>query len=102
MGRTWASTARPTSRRSRASGRSSTSAPATWAIRSSTPRSARSACTSATTATSQTARGLSEYLWRIEQVSHAVANGYFVGTINRVGIEPLGDNDFYGQSYFAD
>ena len=28
-----------------------------------------------------------EYLWRIEQVSHAVANGYFVGTINRVGIE---------------
>ena len=28
-----------------------------------------------------------------------VANGYFVGTINRVGIEPdLGDDDFYGQS----
>jgi N-carbamoylputrescine amidase len=25
-----------------------------------------------------------------------------VGAINRVGIEPLGDNDFYGQSYFAD
>jgi beta-ureidopropionase len=51
---------------------------------------------------SATSRGLSEYLWRIEQVSHAVANGYFVGTINRVGIEPLGENDFYGQSYFAD
>ncbi|HSO29925.1 MAG TPA: nitrilase-related carbon-nitrogen hydrolase [Candidatus Sulfomarinibacteraceae bacterium] len=51
---------------------------------------------------SATSRGLSEYLWRIEQVSHAVANGYFVGTINRVGIEPLGDDDFYGQSYFAD
>ena len=32
-----------------------------------------------------TSRGLSEYLWRIEQPSHAVANGYFVGTINRVG-----------------
>jgi len=31
-----------------------------------------------------------------------VANEYFVGTINRVGIEPLGDDDFYGQSYFAD
>ena len=46
--------------------------------------------------------GLSEYLWRIEQLSHAVANGYFVGTINRVGIEPLGDDDFYGQSYFCD
>ena len=28
---------------------------------------------------SATSRGLSEYLWRIEQVSHAVANGYFVG-----------------------
>ena len=51
---------------------------------------------------SATSRGLSEYLWRIEQVSHAVANGYFVGTINRVGIEPLGEDDFYGQSYFVD
>jgi beta-ureidopropionase len=27
---------------------------------------------------------------------------YYVGTINRVGIEPLGDDDFYGQSYFVD
>ena len=27
---------------------------------------------------------------------------YYVGAINRVGIEPLGDNDFYGQSYFVD
>ncbi len=51
---------------------------------------------------SATSRGLSEYLWRIEQVSHAVANGYYVGTINRVGIEPLGEDDFYGQSYFVD
>jgi N-carbamoylputrescine amidase len=52
---------------------------------------------------SATSRGLSEYLWRIEQPSHAVANGYFVGTINRVGIEAeLGDDDFYGQSYFVD
>src|SRR5215475_10552628 len=52
---------------------------------------------------SATSRGLSEYLWRIEQVSHAVANGYFVGTINRVGIEKdIGDDDFYGQSYFVD
>ncbi len=25
-----------------------------------------------------------------------------MGTINRVGIEPLGDDDFYGQSYFVD
>jgi N-carbamoylputrescine amidase len=51
---------------------------------------------------SATSRGLSEYLWRVEQVSHALANGYFVGTINRVGVEPLGDDDFYGQSYFCD
>lgn len=50
---------------------------------------------------SATSRGLSQHLWRIEQTSHAIANGYFVGTINRVGVEPLGDNDFYGQSYFA-
>ena len=51
---------------------------------------------------SATSRGSSEYLWRIEQVSHAVANGYYVGTINRVGIEKdLGDDDFYGQSYFV-
>jgi len=51
---------------------------------------------------SATSRGLSEYLWRLEQTSAAVANEYYVGTINRVGVEPLGDNDFYGQSYFAD
>jgi N-carbamoylputrescine amidase len=50
---------------------------------------------------SATSRGLSMHLWKIEQVSHAIANGYWVGTINRVGVEPLGDNDFYGTSYFA-
>jgi N-carbamoylputrescine amidase len=31
-----------------------------------------------------------------------VANEYFIGAINRTGIEELGDNDFYGQSYFVD
>ncbi|MGP0023873.1 MAG: nitrilase-related carbon-nitrogen hydrolase [Streptosporangiaceae bacterium] len=51
---------------------------------------------------SATSRGLSEYLWKLEQTSAAVANEYFVGTINRVGVEPLGTNDFYGQSYFVD
>ena len=51
---------------------------------------------------SATHRGLSEYLWRIEQPASAVANMYYVGAINRVGIEPLGENDFYGQSYFVD
>ena len=50
---------------------------------------------------SATSRGLSAYLWQLEQTSAAVANMYFVGAINRIGIEPLGDNDFYGTSYFA-
>lgn len=50
---------------------------------------------------SATSRGLSMHLWKIEQVSHAIANGYWVGTINRVGKEPLGPNDFYGTSYFV-
>ncbi len=51
---------------------------------------------------SATSRGLSQHLWRIEQTGHAIANGYFVGTINRVGIEEeLGPNDYYGQSYFC-
>ena len=52
---------------------------------------------------SATHRGLSEYIWRIEQPAAAVANMYYVGAINRVGIEAeIGDNDFYGQSYFVD
>jgi N-carbamoylputrescine amidase len=51
---------------------------------------------------SATSRGLSEYLWKLEQPAAAVANEYFVGTINRVGTEPLGTNEFYGQSYFVD
>ncbi len=51
---------------------------------------------------SATSRGLSGYLWRLEQPAAAVANEYFVGAINRVGVEPLGANDFYGSSYFVD
>src|SRR5215467_9485759 len=52
---------------------------------------------------SATSRGLSMHLWEIEQRSHAIFNGVFVGTINRVGQEPeLGPNDYYGTSYFAD
>ncbi|MFI7601544.1 nitrilase-related carbon-nitrogen hydrolase [Actinoplanes sp. NPDC049681] len=51
---------------------------------------------------SATSRGLSSYLWQLEQPASAVANEYFIGAINRVGFEPLGDNDFYGQSYFVD
>jgi beta-ureidopropionase len=52
---------------------------------------------------SATSRGLSAYLWKLEQPAAAVANEYFIGAINRVGIESeIGDNDFYGTSYFVD
>ena len=80
------------------------SVPAISVIRVSILRSRASACTSVTTVTSPKVReraglngaeivfnpsatvaGLSEYLWRLEQPAHAVANGYFIGAINRVG-----------------
>jgi beta-ureidopropionase len=52
---------------------------------------------------SATTAGHSEYLWEIEQKSHAVANDYFVGTNNRVGREmPWNIGEFYGKSYFCD
>ena len=52
---------------------------------------------------SATVAGLSQYLWKLEQPAHAVANGYFVGAINRVGTEaPWNIGKFYGNSYFAD
>ncbi|MGW4326983.1 nitrilase-related carbon-nitrogen hydrolase [Nocardia sp. NPDC004573] len=51
---------------------------------------------------SATSRGLSGYLWRLEQPAAAVANEYFIGAINRVGAEEYGDDDFYGTSYFVD
>jgi beta-ureidopropionase len=52
---------------------------------------------------SATVAGLSEYLWKLEQPAHAVANAYFVGAINRVGYEaPWNIGEFYGQSYFVD
>ena len=50
---------------------------------------------------SATSRSHSSYIWQVEQPASAVANMYFVGAINRVGVEELGDNDFYGTSYFA-
>ena len=51
---------------------------------------------------SATVAGLSEYLWELEQPAHAVANGYFVGAINRVGAEkPWSIGEFYGKSYFC-
>ncbi|OAS82816.1 MULTISPECIES: nitrilase-related carbon-nitrogen hydrolase [Metabacillus] len=52
---------------------------------------------------SATVAGLSEYLWKLEQPAHAVANGYYLGAINRVGYEgPWNMGEFYGQSYLVD
>jgi N-carbamoylputrescine amidase len=51
---------------------------------------------------SATVAGLSEYLWNLEQPAHAVANGYFIAAINRVGTEaPWNIGEFYGSSYFC-
>jgi beta-ureidopropionase len=51
---------------------------------------------------SATVAGLSQYLWKLEQPAHAVANGYFMGCINRVGTEkPWNLGQFYGTSYFV-
>jgi len=52
---------------------------------------------------SATTSGHSDNLWKIEQTSMAIANGYFVGTNNRVGREPPWNvGEFYGSSYFCD
>ncbi|MFO0755673.1 MAG: nitrilase-related carbon-nitrogen hydrolase [Byssovorax sp.] len=52
---------------------------------------------------SATVAGLSQYLWKLEQPAHAVANGYFVAASNRVGTEaPWNIGKFYGSSYFVD
>ena len=51
---------------------------------------------------SATVAGLSEHLWTLEQPAHAAANGYFLGAINRVGVEqPWEIGEFYGSSYFC-
>jgi beta-ureidopropionase len=51
---------------------------------------------------SATVAGLSEHLWELEQPAHAVANGYFVAAVNRVGVEsPWKIGEFYGKSYFC-
>jgi beta-ureidopropionase len=52
---------------------------------------------------SATVAGLSQRLWQKEQVGHAIANGYFVAALNRVGIEdPWRIGEFYGSSYVVD
>ncbi len=51
---------------------------------------------------SATVESLSRYLWQLEQPAHAAANGYFVGALNRVGVEAeFGPGKFYGSSYFC-
>ena len=51
---------------------------------------------------SATVAGLSQYLWKLEQPAHCVANGYFLGAINRVGTEaPWNIGKFFGNSYFC-
>ncbi|HXH04431.1 MAG TPA: nitrilase-related carbon-nitrogen hydrolase [Candidatus Competibacteraceae bacterium] len=52
---------------------------------------------------SATVAGLSKYLWELEQPAAAVANGCYIGAINRVGTEaPWNIGTFYGSSYFVD
>ncbi len=52
---------------------------------------------------SATTAGHADYLWKIEQPAMAVANGYFVGALNRAGREaPWNIGDFFGSSYFVD
>lgn len=51
---------------------------------------------------SATIASLSKHLWELDQPALAVANGYFVATINRVGIEaPWNTGKFYGSSYIC-
>jgi beta-ureidopropionase len=51
---------------------------------------------------SATTVNLSEYMWKIEQPAAAVANGFYVCTNNRVGIEePWTFGRFYGSSYIV-
>lgn len=51
---------------------------------------------------SATVAGLAMHLWELEMPASAVANGYFVGAINRVGYEePWKIGEFFGSSYFC-
>ncbi len=49
---------------------------------------------------SATVAGLSQYLWELEQPAAAVANGVYIGAINRPGTEaPWNIGKFYGSTY---
>ena len=118
---TWASTASTTCRTCRASGRSSTSGRATCGypvFDTAVGRVGVYICydrhfpegwralglngAQIVFNPSATSAGLSMHLWQLEQPAAAVANEYYIGAINRVGIEEFGDDDFYGTSYFVD
>src|SRR5262249_12998598 len=44
----------------------------------------------------------SEAVWELEQQAHALANGYFVGALNRVGRgQPFDAEEYFGKSYFC-
>jgi N-carbamoylputrescine amidase len=52
---------------------------------------------------SATVAGLSQYLWELEQPAAAVANGCYIGAVNRIGTEaPWNIGRFYGSAYFVD
>jgi beta-ureidopropionase len=45
----------------------------------------------------------SERVWELEQLAHALANGYFVGAVNRVAAgAPCDSSPFFGKSFFCD
>ena len=45
---------------------------------------------------------VSKRMWMIESRGHALANGYFVGSLNRVGRELNPEVEFFEFSYFCD
>jgi beta-ureidopropionase len=51
---------------------------------------------------SATIESRTRHLWHLEQPAHALANGFFVGAVNRVGEELVPGARFYGSSYFCD
>ena len=50
--------------------------------------------------TATTRRGFSGSVWEIELRAHAIANGFFVGGVNRVGREL--ESEYYGRSLWID
>lgn len=50
--------------------------------------------------TATTRRGFSGSVWEIELRAHAIANGFFLGGVNRVGAEF--ESEYYGRSLWVD